>query len=163
MVNEAPKTYKLGPGKLTIGETGSAVDYEAQITGCTVAWDKDKEDDVPVLSGGSLTGDTTYTATLSGNVFQDLGEVAGLVEFSWANKGTEVPVVFIPSTDAGRQVTGTVIIDPIDVGGDEAKQRPRSDFEWAFVGEPALAAIATGFMSATVVGDSDPEPGSHVE
>lgn len=139
--NAAPKTYKLGPGQLLIGATGSSVDYAAQITGCTVKWDKDKGDDTPVLSGGSLTGDTTYTATLSANLFQDLGEAQSLVSFSWANKGTEVDVVFIPSDDAGQQVSGVVIIDPIDVGGDEAKARPRSDIEWAFVGEPALEAL----------------------
>lgn len=142
MAGEAPNTYKLGPGTLTIGEVGTEVDYAAQITGCTVKWDKDKEDDVPVLSGGSLTGDTTYTATLSANLFQDLGVMDGLVEFSWANKGQEIPVVFVPSTAAGRQVAGVVIVDPIDVGGEDAKGRPRSDIEWAFVGEPALTAIA---------------------
>jgi hypothetical protein len=141
MVGEAPKTYKLGPGVLEIGEVGTEVDYAAQITGCTITWDKDKEDDTPVLSGGLLAGDTTYTASLNAEVFQDLGEADGLVEFSWANKGTEVPVTFIPSTAAGRQVTGIVIVDPIDVGGDEAKSRPRSDIEWSFVGEPVLGAI----------------------
>lgn len=141
MAGEAPNTYKLGPGTLKIGDVGTEVDYAAQITGCTVKWDKDKEDDVPVLSGGSLTGDTTYTAALEANLFQDLGVPAGLVEFSWTNKGTEVSVVFVPSTAAGKQVTGTVIIDPIDIGGEEAKGRPRSDIEWAFVGEPVLEAI----------------------
>lgn len=141
MAGEAPKTYKLGPGTLQIGEVGSEVDYAPQVTGCTVSWDKDKEDDVPVLSGGSLTGDTTYTATLSANLFQDLGEATGIVAFSWANKGTEVPVTFIPSTDAGQQVTGIIVMDPVDVGGDEAKSRPRSDVEWAFVGEPVLEPV----------------------
>lgn len=148
MAGEAPTTYQLGPGTLNIGATGSEVDYAAQITGCTVAWSKDKEDDVPVLSGGSLTGDTTYTAVLSANLFQDLGAVSGgLVAFSWANKGQEVPVEFIPSTAAGQAVTGVVIVDPIDVGGDEAKGRPRSDIEWSFVGEPSLGAVVAGFMS----------------
>lgn len=142
MVNETPNTYKLGPGSLMIGEVGTAVDYAAQITGCTVSWDKDKEDDTPVLSGGLLAGDTTYTASLSGNLFQDLGAAAGLVEFSWTNKGLEFPVTFVPSTAAGKEVTGVIIMDPIDVGGDEAKKRPRSDFEWSFVGEPTIAAIA---------------------
>lgn len=142
MAGETPNTYLLGPGTLSIGEVGTAVDYAAQITGCTVAWSKDKEDDTPVLSGGLLAGETTYTAALSGNLFQDLGAAAGLVEYSWTNKGAEVPVTFVPSTAAGKQVTGTIIMDPIDVGGDEAKRRPRSDFEWSFVGEPVLAAIA---------------------
>lgn len=143
MANEAPKTYKLGPGTLNIGDVGTAVDYAPQVTGCTVSWSKEKEDDVPVLSGGSLTGDTTYTATLSANVFQDLDATdPGLVQWSWANKGTEVPVTFIPSTDAGVQVAGTVVVDPINVGGDTAKARPRSDIEWAFVGEPAINPVA---------------------
>lgn len=141
MVNEAPTTYKLGPGTLVIGETGTEVDFTPQVTGCTVSWDKDKDDDVPVLSGGSLTGDTTYTATLSANLFQDLGD-DGIVMFSWAHKGETVPVTFIPSTAEGKKVTGNVILDPIDVGGDEAKQRPRSDIEWSFVGEPELEAVA---------------------
>lgn len=139
---DPPKTYKLGPGTLTIGEVGTAVDYAAQVTGCTVTWDKEKEDDIPVLSGGALTGDTTYTATLAGNVFQDLDSATpGLVEFTWDNKGTEVPVTFVPATAAGMEVTGTVIVDPLDVGGEEAKSRPRSDFEWAFVGEPVLGPV----------------------
>lgn len=139
---DAPKTYRLGPGVLKIGETGGEVDYAPQVTGCTIKWSKDKEDDVPVLSGGALTGDTTYTAVLSANVFQDLGAAQSLVDFTWANKGTEVPFTFVPSTAAGRQVVGVVIIDPIDVGGDEAKTRPRSDIEWACVGEPDLGAVA---------------------
>lgn len=158
MAGEAPKTYKLGPGELTIGEVGSEVDYAAQITACTVSWDKDKEDDTPVLSGGVLTGDTTYTATLSGTVFQDIAEAAGLVAFTWANKGTEVPVVFVPSTEAGRQVTGTVVVDPLDIGGDEVKGRPTSDFEWAFVGEPALSAVPAPLMGSLTAEEPAPDP-----
>lgn len=142
MVNEAPSTYKLGPGTLVVGEVGTPVDFTPQVTGATVSWDKDKDDDVPVLSGGSLTGDTTYTATLSANVFQDLADDDGIVAYSWEHKGETVPVTFIPSTAAGKQVTGDVVMDPIDIGGDEAKQRPRSDIEWAFVGEPALEDVA---------------------
>lgn len=139
MAGEAPKTYKLGPGTLKIGATGTAVDYAPQVTGCTVTWDKDTTDAVPVLSGGELRGDTTYSATLNANVFQDLDSAApGIVQWSWENKGMEIPVEFIPSTAAGMSVTGTVVVDPLDVGGDEAKARPRSDFEWAFVGEPVL-------------------------
>lgn len=142
MVGEAPKTYVFGPGTLSIGETGSEVDYEAQVTACRVAWSKDQDDDTPVLSGGVLPGETTYTASLSATVYQDLAEDTGLVLFSWDNKGTTVPVVFTPSTAAGVQVSGVVTVDPIDVGGDEMKKRPTSDFEWAFVGEPTLTKPA---------------------
>lgn len=138
MPGQAPTTYVLGPGTIQIGGVGDEVDFTAQLTGGTVSWDKDKEDDVPVLSGGVLAGDTTYTAAISGNVFQDLGAADGLVAFTWANKGTQQPFSFTPNTDLGTKVTGTVVIDPIDVGGDEVKKRPQSDFEWDFVGEPEL-------------------------
>lgn len=141
MVGQAPTTYVLGPGTITIGEVGTAVDFTAQLTGGTVSWDKDKEDDVPVLSGGVLAGETTYTAKISGNVFQDLGAANGLVAFTWEHKGESHPFSFVPNTDVGQEITGTVTIDPIDVGGDEAKKRPRSDFEWDFVGEPVLAPV----------------------
>lgn len=154
MVGEAPSTYTLGPGTIQIGEVGDLVDFTAQLTGGTVAWDKEKEDDVPVLSGGTKAGDTTYTATISGNVFQDLAAVDGLVEWTWANKGTQVPIVFTPSTAAGKSVSGEVIVDPIDVGGDEMKTSPRSDFEWDFVGEPVLGAIAPLMGPAPLVGSS---------
>lgn len=144
-----PTTYKLGPGEIRIGETGSEVDFSAQLTGATVSWDNDSEDDTPVLSGDVIAGDRSYTATISGNVFQDLGAVDGLVEWTWTNKGVEVPIVYVPSSAAGRAVTGRVIVDPIDVGGDEVKTRPRSDFEWSFVGEPELgtAPAPLGFAS----------------
>lgn len=138
----ATATTLLGPGTIKIGETGDVVDFSAQLLGGTVEWDKDTEDDVSVLDGGVLPGETTYTATIKGEVFQDLGDVDGLVAWTWANKGLEVPITFVPNTAAGKEVTGTVIVDPLAVGGDEAKKRMRSEFEWAFVGEPVLDDVA---------------------
>lgn len=157
MPGEAPSTYVLGPGEITIGEVGTAVDFTAQLTGGTVTWDKEKEDDVPVLSGGVLAGDTTYTAKISGNVFQDLGDAGGLVEFSWTNKGAQFPFSYTPATAVGRSITGVVTIDPIDVGGDEMKKRPQSDFEWDFVGEPELSAMVAPLMGLSAGVSSDPD------
>lgn len=135
------KSTKLGPGTLTIGEVGTPVDFTAQVTSCTLKWSKDSEDDVPVLSGESLRGDTTYLASLAANVILDL-TANGLVDFSWDEKGSEVPFTFVPSTAAGRSINGVVVVDPIDVGGD-VKKTMRSDIEWACVGEPTLAADLT--------------------
>lgn len=146
MVNEAPQTYKLGPGELQIGAVGSEIDFTAQLTGCTVSWDKDKEDDVPVLSGGVLAGDTVYTAKISGNLFQDLGAEDSVLEWTWTHKGEALPFAFTPSSAAGKTVSGVVVVDPIDVGGDEVKKRPRSDFEWSCVGEPTLGDAVVGLM-----------------
>jgi hypothetical protein len=153
----AVKSTKLGPGTLTLGETGTLQDASCQLTGAVVGWDKDKADDVTVLCGDVVAGGTTYTATLSGNFLQDLEDEAGLVAFTWANKGTEQPFTYTPNTAAGATVTGVVIIDPIDVGStDDYGSTLASDFEWSCVGEPELAwggvALAVGEEQSEPVG-----------
>jgi hypothetical protein len=147
----AVKSTKLGPGTLTIGETGTLQDASCQLTGAVVGWDKDKADDTTVLCGDVVAGGVTYTSTLSGNFLQDLEDEAGLVAFTWANKGVEVPFVYTPNTAAGATVTGRLIVDPIDVGStDDYGSTMASDFEWDCVGEPDLA---WGGAAATAVGD----------
>ena len=135
------KSYKLGPGTLTLGP-GSPAAIESQVTGCKVTWAESVAagDVVPVLSGEELQDDdvVTYAATLSGNVVQD-GDAAGLVWWTWEHKGETVPFTFVPSTDLGTEASGTVRIVPLDFGGDEAKKRPRSDFSWACPDDPSLA------------------------
>jgi hypothetical protein len=133
---------KLGPGTLVIGDTvAPSLDMSCQLSGAKVAWDKDKEDDTPTLCGDTVAGATTYTGKLSGTVLIDLSD-DGLVDFTWTNKGQQFPFVFIPNTAAGKQITGTVTVDPLDVGGDEVKKNMTSDFEWDCVGMPELEAIA---------------------
>jgi hypothetical protein len=142
---------KLGPGTLTVGETGTEVDFTCQVTAARVEWSADAEDDVQVLCGESVPGARTYSATLSATILNDLGTTAGIVEFSWTNKGATYPFVFQPSMTAGvKQVSGEVIIDPISVGGDEVGQNMTSDFEWACVGDPILeTAAVTGVEAPT--------------
>lgn len=133
------KTYRMGPGTLVLGETGSSIEIDCQITSGTITWDVDAEDDVPLLCGEDDPGDETFTATLTGNLFQDIS-VDGIVPWSWDRKGESVPFEFVPSTAAGRRVVGSVKVRPIDLGGD-AKTKPRSDFEWPCVGEPVLEDV----------------------
>src|SRR5262245_27013133 len=150
------KTVKLGPGLLEIGATGSEVDFTCQITGAQVEWSVDVGDDTPVLCGETVPGERTYSSVLSGTLFQDLGATApgGIVAYTWAHKGEEVPFTFVPSTSAGQAVTGTVILDPLTVGGDEAGANMTSDFEWTIVGEPVLGAAPAGLVAE----DAEPEP-----
>ena len=135
------KSNKMGPGTLTIGEVGTLVDFTAQVASCTIKWSKEQEDAVPTLSGESLSGDKSWSASLAANVILDLTD-GGLVDFTWEQKGDEVPFTFVPSTAAGRSISGVVSVDPIDVGG-EAKKTMRSDIEWSCVGEPTLGADLT--------------------
>ncbi len=133
---------KFGPGTLSIGEVGSEIDISCQIVNCQVTWDNSKDDDVVVLCGDTVAGAKTYTAKLAGNLFQDQSDPAGIVQFSWDNKGTEAPFVFVPNEADAISVTGTVTIDPIDVGsGDGNGANMASDFEWDCVGEPVLGPV----------------------
>lgn len=149
----APTPVKLGPGTMQIGATGTSIDMSCLIQSATVSWSVDTEDDLNVLCGDTVPGARTYTASISGTALQDLTDPQGLVDFTWEHKGEAVPVVFTPNSAADATVTGTVVIDPLDVGGDEYGSVMTSDFEWAFVGEPALAWGSGG-------GDVTPPPDS---
>ena len=112
----AAKISKFGPGTLHIGETASAIDVSCQIEYAQVAWEANKDDDIVVLCGDVVPGATTLTAKLSGHIFQDTGDPAGIVQASWgALKGDTVPFVFVPNTVDDMQVTGSVV-DPADHG-----------------------------------------------
>jgi len=130
------QVVKVGPGTIKIGEVASEVDFTAQVLSATVSWGKDKEDDRKVLSGETVPGATTRSATVACTVFQDL-VASGLVPYSWANKGEQVPFEYVPNTVAGKKITGTVTVEPISVGGD-VDSDAESEFEWDFVGEPVL-------------------------
>lgn len=132
------KVTKFGPGTLTIGEVGTLVDVSCQVISCQVEWDKDKDDDIVVLCGESVAGSTIYTASLTGEMFQDAADAAGILAVSWTNKGTTVPFSFTPSTEAGTECAGDLVLDPLTFGSDEPKANMTSDFTWACVGEPTL-------------------------
>lgn len=130
------KSQTMGPGTLTIGEVGTPLDLTAQVKACKVTPSAESEDAVRTLSGESLAGQRTYTWALSATLIQDLTE-EGMFDYTWGNAGTQVPFQFTPSTAAGRTVSGTVIVDPLELGGDvDAKNT--TEFEWVIVGEPVL-------------------------
>lgn len=151
----AVKSVKLGPGTLTFGPATPSMDASAQVQNCVVGWSKNKADDITVLTGEVVGGGTTYTATISGTFLQDLA-TGGLVEWSWENKGLEQPFTFTPNTANGATVTGTVIVDPIDVGTTEDYGTTMaSDFEWDCVGEPAYTS---GVLLAEAGAPRQPQP-----
>ena len=151
----AVKSVKLGPGTLKFGPTTPVQDASSQVQNCVVAFDKDTTDPITVLTGETVAGGTTYTATISGTFVQDLTS-AGLVAWSWTNKGTTIAFEFVPNTASAAKVTGTVVIDPIDVGSTEDYGTTMtSDFEWDIVGIPVLAG-GTLLMDAESI--SEPEP-----
>ena len=96
-----------------------------------------------VLCGETVGGSTIYTATLNGEMFQDVADAAGILFYSWEHKGETVPFTFEPSTAAGTSCAGDLILDPLMFGSDEPKANMTSDFAWACVGDPVLTAGAT--------------------
>lgn len=131
---------KVGPGTIQVGEVGTEVDFTAQVLAAVVSWSKNKEDDRKVLSGETVPGAVTRTAVVTCTILQDIALAAGIVRFSWANKGQQLPFRYVPNTVADVEITGTVTVEPIDVGG-EVDTDAESEFEWDFVGEPAMAEI----------------------
>lgn len=139
----AIKSYKLGPGSLTLG--AGLLQINAQVRSMKVSASEKvtSTDPIPVLSGEELAGDedVDYDYLLVGNVIQDI-EVDGLTDWSWDNKGTPQPFEFIPSTETGRKATGTVVPVPLEFGGDvDLTKRPEAPVSWRIVGEPVLGTV----------------------
>lgn len=127
----------LGPGSLTFGEVGvDQLDISCQVTAAKVSFDSDKEDDLPTLCGGVITGEKTYTSKLEFSAAQDL-EANGLIDWTWKNAGKEVPFSFSPRNDEVSTIAGRVTIDPVEFGGD-VKKRNISDAEFDIVGLPTF-------------------------
>lgn len=132
----ASTVKKLGPGVLTVGASGTPQDFSNRCTSATVKWGVKSEDDTLTLAGTTEAGDRTYTATLEASVFQDDLDDAGLTVYTWANKGTVQPFTYTPYV-GGKSITGEVVIDPLDVGGEVGKKN-KADIKWGCVGEPEL-------------------------
>lgn len=135
-------SYKMGPGTLTFGVGGAQV-ATAQVTKCQVTPSESVKstDAVPTLSGEELPAEETAELSykLDASVIQDI-QAAGLVAYTWDNAGQEVPFAFAPNNVEDRQVTGTVRIVPLTIGGDVGS-RNTADLSWSCIGTPALGAI----------------------
>lgn len=138
-------TLTMGPGTLVLGDVGDTQAFSSQVTNVRLVPSVDNGDPLNVLSGESVPGDRDESWTLAGTLVQDIGAgIAGadsLVEWLFTNRGTEVPFTFVPNTARGRQFSGTLTIEAVEMGGD-AKTKPTSDFEWALSGDPVLEAAA---------------------
>jgi hypothetical protein len=128
---------KMGPGLLSFGATGGAVDVSSIVTKCATKWKADADDDTVTLSGAVIAGERKYSCQLAFTAYQDDMSTGGLIDFSWSHKGQTVPFMFTPR-NGGRSISGDVVVDPVDVGGD-TNSKNTSDVTWDCVGEPDLA------------------------
>ena len=149
----AGDTYKLGPGVLKIGATGTEIDVSCLVNNAVIAAEKDQGDSTTKLCGTVKPGAIAYTYTLGGNVDTDISDPAGLFALSQEVPGTEQDFTFTPSTAAGTVATGVLIIDPLDFGGDTTGEYMVSDFEFALVGPPVYD-IGGVTVQATMPGEA---------
>ncbi|MFW9180588.1 hypothetical protein ACOI9H_01690 [Corynebacterium striatum] len=121
-------SYTVGPGTLTFTLGTPTQDISAQVTKAEIKPQVEKGDNLKVLSGESLAGDRSYSATLDVTLIQDLAK-SKIIDWSWSNAGKTATFTYKPSTAAGATITGPVVIDPIQIGG-EVGSRATSDFSW---------------------------------
>lgn len=128
--------YTVGPGKLTFSTPSGS--FESQITAARLTTSSNRTDDLKVLSGESIPGESNYKFNLEGSCLQDLKK-SGLVDFTWTNMGKTANFTYTPSNAISATVTGQVVIDPISIGGNVG-ERATSDFSFACVGTPKFTA-----------------------
>lgn len=153
-----PPVFDLGPGSLTIGATGTPIDVSCLVNNALIAADKDEGDSTTKLCGTVRPGSVTYSYHMTGNVDTDVAEATGLFALSQSAKGTEQDFSFTPSTEAGTVASGTLVIDPLDFGGDEMGTTMTSDFDFTIVGDPDWTYAAPAADTEAVANDYDREP-----
>lgn len=134
-------TMTIGPGTLTIGTDDDLTIFSHQCTSATLSPSVDIGDALNVLSGETVPGDRTETFVLKGTLAQDFGVTEGTTEWLWVHRGEIHDFVYAPSTAGGREITGQLTVEAIDIGGD-VKTKGTSDFEFTLTDAPVFAAIA---------------------
>ncbi|WP_114856469.1 hypothetical protein [Brachybacterium sp. YJGR34] len=136
----AVNAQKLGPGTLSLGESGTLKEFQSQLTNARWTPSVDQEDPIPVLSGEEIADDPDITSVLAGTFLQEYG-IEALVTWCWENRGQVLPFTFTPRTDSALTITGECQVLPVEVGGD-VKTRNTTDFEFPVIGEPSFDATA---------------------
>lgn len=132
-----------GPGKFVIGETADLTVFDSQVVSITLEPDVSTGDSRKVLSGEIAPGDRTEAWNITGTLLSDFGAENSLVEFCFTKRGQQLPFRYTPATASGKEITGTLTIEAVAIGGDVG-ETPEPDFEFALVGEPVLAPITGG-------------------
>jgi hypothetical protein len=136
----AVNTITVGAGSLTIGASTALVNFSGQVTSCRLVPSVDQGDNIAVLSGESVAGDRTESWTLEGTLLQDFGTANGTTEKLFTMRGATHVFEFIPNTAKGKKITGSLVVEAIEIGGD-VNTKPTSDFTFTLVGTPVIAAV----------------------
>lgn len=134
---------EIGPGVLTIGTESSLMTFEDQCTSAELQPSVDKEKPRRVLSGRNVPGARTESAKLVCEFLNDFGAQGSRSEWLWANRGKELPFKYTPNNAAGRTITGTLVVEPIAIGG-KAGDKPEKQVEFDLVDMPEFTGTSAG-------------------
>jgi len=136
----AVKHITVGPGTFTVGAESDLTNLSSQATAVKLVPSVDVDDPIRVLSGETIQGDRSETWTIEGTLLQDLGATESTTEYLFNNAGEEKPFSFTPANAAGKSITGTLVVEAIEMGGDVGT-KATSDFEFAIVGRPVIGSL----------------------
>jgi hypothetical protein len=126
---------RLGPGTLSLGPSGTSVDFSAQTAAVRLTPSTDSTDGTPTLETPEPAPLTTVSWALNVDAIQDFDDPLGFVNYLMDNALAEQEFAWVPNTDGGTSYAGIVQIIPIEIGGDVAVQVVTS-VELPLVGEP---------------------------
>ena len=144
-------------GKLVLGGTAPGVDgtdFSCQPSNVMVtASASTSGDDLETLCGDTILAETSLAWELDFTAIQDWEDPQGLIKYSWDNALSTVPFQWIPNDTKSVEITGTVQVQPLDLGGD-VNARLTSDAAWPIAGTPIWgthtpAVAATGATAGT--------------
>lgn len=124
------KTYKMGPGTLTLGTVPLDVSCQVAKLQLETTENVTSTDPIPLLCGDDLETDDVVSLDyeLVGTLVQD-HTAGGLSAWTWENAGQFMPFVFVPSNAVGAQLAGEIRPIPLTFGGD-VKTNPTAEIKW---------------------------------
>jgi hypothetical protein len=140
----ADGTGTLGPGELTIGETGTLIDISCLVNNVSIVPDISEGDSKTMLCGTSKRSADTITWAIEGNVDVDAGLASGFFALTWQSIGTIVPFTYTPSTEVGTIVAGFLKLAPLALGADNYGDYLSSDFSFGLDNFDPATAVTYG-------------------
>lgn len=135
----------FGPGTITVGATGSELDFSGEVLGGKVTHTYEESGTArTMMNGDSRPASRNRTDGLTFSLENDL-TAAGLYSFLLDSDLTEQSFTYTPNTTGAASWAGTIQVTlPGDIGADEFGTPIVSSVEWAGVGvftfTPATAA-----------------------
>lgn len=133
-------TGNLGPGTLTIGMTGTAIDASCLVNDFAIVPTVTAGDVKTMLCGTQKSAPDEIEWTAEGNLDVDAGLAGGLFALCNDHVGEVVDFTFTPSTAVGTTATGELKLHPLRFGADAQGDYLNSDVSFTLVNfDPATA------------------------